>query len=89
MGYKALLTLDLENGVSSEKREKFYEYLKKEKWSKLAGLTTAWKCSFNDDVTRESAIRVVKNDVAGAARHAGVSSYNAAVQVGKGEIEKF
>ncbi|OOE62153.1 hypothetical protein BZG19_16430 [Salinivibrio kushneri] len=63
--------------------------MKKEKWTKLAGLTTAWKCSFNDDVTRESAIRVVKNDVASAAGHAGVSSYNAAVQVGKGEIEKF
>ncbi|WP_148252865.1 hypothetical protein [Aidingimonas lacisalsi] len=89
MGYKALLTLDIENGVSSEKREKFYEYLKKEKWTKLSGLTTSWKFSFNDDVTRESAIRIVKSDVAGAARHAGVPSYNAAVQVGKGDIEKF
>jgi hypothetical protein len=89
MGYKALLTLDLENEVSSKKREKFYEYLKNEKWSNLPGLTTAWQCSYKEDVTRETAIRVAKNDVADASRHSGVSSYNAAVQVGKSEIEKL
>lgn len=83
------MTLDLENSVSSEKREKFYEYLKKEKWAKLSGLTTTWKCYFSDGVIRESAIKVVKEDVVGAARYAGVSSYSAAVQVGEGEIEMF
>jgi len=89
MGYKALLTLDLENSVSAEKRGKFYESLDKKQWTKLSDLTTAWKCSFNDDVTREAAIRVVKRDVANAAEYAGVYSYTAAVQVGKGLIEKF
>jgi len=73
----------------SEKRKKFYEYLKKEKWTKLSDLTTSWKCSFNDDVKRESAIGTAKSDVKGAARHAGVAVYNAAVQVGKGSVEEF
>lgn len=89
MGHKALLTLDLENGVSTENRAKFYEYLKKENWSKLSALTTAWKCSFKDGITRESAIRITKNDVANAAKYAGVSSYNAAVQVGEEDVIQF
>ncbi|MBP0602323.1 MAG: hypothetical protein ACRCS2_11430 [Morganella morganii] len=89
MGYKALLTLDLENGVSTEKREKFYAYLTQEKWIKIPNLTTAWKCTFNNDVTEESAISVVKNDVANAAKHAGVYSYNAAVQMGGSDVTQF
>ncbi len=89
MGYKALLTLDLENGVSSERRQKVYEHLKQAKWAKLKSLTTTWKCSFNDDVSRDSAIRVSKQDVADAAKNAGVYNYNAVVQVGQGEVEEF
>jgi hypothetical protein len=89
VGYKALLTLDLENGVSAERRQKVYEHLKQEKWAKLKDLTTVWKCSFNDDVSCDSAIRVCKQDVANATKNAGVYNYNVAVQVGQGEVEEF
>lgn len=89
MGYKALLTVDLENGVSAEKRKKFYDYLAQEKWLKIPELTTTWECSFTEHVDRLGAIAVIKDDVASAAKHAGVSHYQAAVQVGKGSITKF
>lgn len=89
MGYKALLTFDLENGVSLEQRKKAYDYLKEQKWERVKSLTTTWKCSFNDDVTREAAIKECKSDVARAARLAGISLYHAAVQVGKGDVEIF
>jgi len=89
MGYKALMTLDLENGVGAEKRQKVYDYLKQEKWTKLKALTTAWKCSFSDDVTRDSAISICKQDVVNATKIAGVSTYHVAIQVGKGEIEEY
>ena len=35
MGYKALLTLDLENGVTNDQRKKVYEYLEKENWIQI------------------------------------------------------
>lgn len=90
MGYKALLTLDLENGVSSEKRKKVYDQLEKEKWSKLKSLPTAWSCSFSNDVSRDLAVQGCKDDVANAAKAAGVSTYNAAVQVcDEGKVEEF
>lgn len=89
MGLEALLTLDLENGVSSERRQKVYDYLKQEQWMKLAGLTTAWRCSFEDNIDRDTALRICKKDINSAIRSAGVHSYNAAVQVGDGNVEKF
>lgn len=89
MGYKALLTVDLENGVSADKRKKFYEYLAREKWTKLTELTTTWKCSFKDSVDRQGAIDVAKMDVKNGVEHAGISSYHAAVQVGKGTVTEF
>lgn len=89
MKYKALLTLDLEKGVSTEQREKFYEYLKEKKWVKLSNLTTTWKIVFVEGAKRENVIRTVKSHVANAAIHSNVSSYSAAVQVGEGLVEEF
>jgi len=89
MGYKVLMTLDLENRVSAEKRQKVYDYLEQEKWVKLKALTTSWKCSFNDDVTRDSAVKICKQDIDNATKSAGVLTFHVAVQVGKGEVEEF
>ncbi|MGA4493782.1 hypothetical protein [Vreelandella venusta] len=89
MKYRALLTLDLEKGVSAEKREKFYEYLRDKKWAKLSDLTTTWKATFSEGTTREDAISTAKTHVANAAKHSNVSSYSAAVQVGEGLVEEF
>ena len=89
MGYKALLTLDLDNKTSYETRKSFYDYLKDQKWVKLDSLTTVWTASFHDDITYNKAIDITKGDVQDAAKHSGVSSYDAAVQLGKSDAIEF
>ena len=82
MKYYVLLTLDLPN-VNPDSRQEFYDYLEKENWTKIANLTTAWKCSFNEGVTKTDAISICKADLENAATHAKVSKYNAAFQAGQ------
>lgn len=82
MKFYVLLTLDLPN-VTAESRGKFYEVLDNEEWEKLDNLTTAWKCSFNEDVTKENAIGICKNDLSKAAQQSGISKYHAALQAGQ------
>lgn len=89
MGFKVLLTLDLERDVSTENRQKVYNYLKKQKWEKLKELTTSWKCSFEENANREAVISECKKDVRNAIRVGGVTSYHAALQIGEGEVEEF
>lgn len=62
MGYKVLITFDL-NNVTSTQRTAFYEKLEELKWSRVGNLTTTWKCSFNDDVTRNDATEEVILDL--------------------------
>lgn len=88
MGYKVLLTLDIEK-ASTEKRKLFYEYLKSQDWEKIPNLTTSWKASFNDNASREDVIATAKDDLKNAAQHAGVNFYNVALQMGKGLVVEF
>jgi len=62
MGYKVLVTLDLPD-ATEDQRKNFYEVLSTEKWKKIPNLTTAWKASFKDDVTRNSAISIMEGDL--------------------------
>ncbi len=78
----AMLSLDLERNTTTEKREKFYEYLKKEQWTKVPNVTTTWYASFKDGATESGIISATKTDVTNAANYAGVTSYNAVVNVG-------
>jgi hypothetical protein len=78
----AMLSLDLERYTTDENREKFYEYLKKEQWIKVPRVTTTWYASFKDGATEQGIVSAAKTDVANAAKYAGVSSYNAVVNVG-------
>lgn len=88
MGYKALMTLDLEN-ASTDQRDRVYELLRERKWYKLDDLTTAWRCQFNDGISRSDAVADCKEDVRDAARHGNIRSYKAALQLGKGDVEEF
>lgn len=88
MVFKALLTLDLDK-VTGEQRKIFYEYLKNENWTKIANIDTAWKCTFNDGVSRSDALNTCKTDVKNAAHSAGVSSVKSVVQIGQGDVEEF
>ena len=82
MKIHVLLTLDLPK-VNAEARQKFYDHLEEKEWDKLDNLTTAWKCSFQEDITKADAIGTCKKDLANAAKHAGISKYSAALQAGQ------
>lgn len=89
MGLKAMLTVDLNNDVSSKQRDDFNKALENEGWSKITSLTTTWQAGFKDGVGRSGAIGAAKKDVQTAAKKAGVSSYDAAVMVGDEFPEVF
>ncbi len=61
MGYKALVTLDLD--VTTEQREKFYNCLNEKHWTKISKLTTAWTVTFTDSSTRESAVLYIEESI--------------------------
>ncbi len=80
MGQKVLVTIDLSN-ASEEQRDKFYKVLKEEKWLKLKNLTTAWKVSFKNEVTRIDAINTIKNELKKAKTSSKVSRVDYAMQL--------
>ncbi|MCW7464008.1 MULTISPECIES: hypothetical protein [Leptospira] len=86
MGYKGLITLDLLN-ATDENRKKFYECLKKNKWIKIDGLTTAWEVSFEEEIKRSEAIDLLKSDLLEAQKTSKLKLFNYAIQLGKSEIE--
>lgn len=86
MKFKVLLTLDLKKDTSSDERKKFYDYLESQKWVKIDNLTTAWRCSFLEKISKEDAIKIVKADLKKASKESGVSSYNYAFQIGDGSV---
>lgn len=85
----AMLSLDLDKKTTAEQRDKFYEYLKKEQWTKIPKVTTTWYASFKADATESGMISATKNDVANAAKHAGIASYDAVVNVGPSKPTSF
>lgn len=89
MALNALLTVDLENGVSSEKRQKFNEKMKELSWNKINALTTTWQASWKEGATESGALTTTRNDVKQALSYAGISSYHAAVKIGEHEIHLF
>lgn len=85
----AMLSLDLDRNTSTEKRDNFYEYLKKEQWTKAPKVTTTWYASFKDGATESGIINATNTDVANAAKYAGVTSYDAVVHVGINKPTSF
>jgi len=85
----ALISVDLENYVTSEQRKKFNEKLKELKWFKIIELTTIWTASFEDGITKSSALSTTKADVATAAKEGKISKYHAAVQFGYDSSDTF
>lgn len=81
MSLHVMLTIDLNRGVSEEARQKFYDYLAKEQWTRLKLTTTFW-AKFAETATPESAISTTKMDVRNAALTSGVVNYEAAAEVG-------
>ncbi|MFK7077234.1 hypothetical protein V3468_05070 [Flavobacterium oreochromis] len=80
MGYKALVTLDLPN-VTTEQRKNFYEVLIKEGWNKINDLDTAWKVIFQDGGTRNGAITIIVSHIKKAKEISKASRVNYALQI--------
>ncbi|MVV48941.1 hypothetical protein EJA72_11900 [Pseudomonas sp. PB120] len=80
MPYHAVVTVDLDNGVSSTARTKFNEELKKKNFSKHK-LTTLWTAVFTPATTREGAVKYARDSIDAAAALAGISTYEAFVSV--------
>ncbi len=85
----AMLTLDLDNNVTSRQRTKFYEYLENEQWKKIKNVTTTWYAGFDGKATEAGIIAIAKKDVSNAAKHSGVSSYDAVVHAGPSKPTLF
>lgn len=77
-----MLSLDLERGVSDERRQRYYAKLSALNWVKVPDVTTTWRCSFNNPVTPEGAAQVVKDDLAAASAAAGYPQYHAVAMLG-------
>ena len=85
----AMLSLDLDRKTTTEQRDKFYEHLKNEQWTKVPKVTTTWHASFKDGATESGIISTTKSDVANAVKHAGVTAYDAVVHVGPSKPTSF
>ena len=85
MGYKVLVTLDLQSATEKQ-RGIFYSVLEKEKWNKIPFLTTTWKISFKDGVTRDSTIITIKNDLNKAKIESTIKIVKYALQLDTAEV---
>jgi hypothetical protein len=81
MALYAMLTLDLNRNVSDEARTKFYGFLISKNWQRLKLTTTFW-CTYSAAGNEQQAVQWSKTYVQQAASYAGITNYEAAVQVG-------
>lgn len=82
MGLKAMVTVDLNEDVTSSQRETFNSEMAEQQWAKIKPLTTTWHASFEDDLSKDRVVSMTKSDIAAAAKTAEIKSYDAAVMVG-------
>lgn len=80
MPFHAVVTVDLDNGVSSTARTRFNQELSKKNFSKHK-LTTLWTAVFTPASTREGAIKFTRDSIDAAAASAGISTYEAFVSI--------
>jgi hypothetical protein len=89
MGLCAMLSIDLEAGVTADRRTEFNKQMAEKLWAKIPNVTTTWRATFTDGTTESSAIQTTRIDVAAAARTAGISKYHAVVEVGPSNPTEF
>ncbi|NUU34748.1 hypothetical protein [Pseudomonas sp. C2B4] len=80
MTYYALVTVDLDNGVSRAARDKFNDELAKKHFSKHK-LTTVWTATYKLGTTKAVAISYARNCIDEAAAKAGITTYEALVTI--------
>ncbi len=85
MKFYALLTVDLKNADVSERRI-FDVILIKEKWTKISDLTTTWKASFKDGISKEEATELIEGDLKKAKKESEISEITYAFQLAEHEV---
>ena len=89
MGIQVMLSIDLEQGVSQEKRKACYENLADNNWVKIPKVTTTWKASFGKSTNPDKVIEATKNYVKRAASASGVTNYEAVAHLGPDQPISF
>jgi len=77
----SILTVDLNNDVSSQQRTTFGEKLTESKWKKMPDLTTVWYTTWAENVTEEGMINTTKKDVQEAADAANIKHYDVSTAI--------
>ncbi len=80
MIFHAVVTVDLDGGVTSSARNTFNEEMKKEKFYKHK-LTTLWTARYLDGWTKTNALKDARDSVDKAAQVAGIRKYEALVSL--------
>jgi len=89
MGIEASLTVNFKEEAPLEKRLKFIASLRSDDWRKSPEAENHWAATFNEGVTIDAAMNVVKHDVDRASKKADILNYEALIKLGDGPQESF
>lgn len=90
MGTNAILTIDFEEDVPFDKKNKFYSTLKKDGWIKAAPeIENCRKAIFKSSSTIGAVIFVTKHDVDRASKKSSILKYKAVLNLDDEIIELF
>jgi hypothetical protein len=73
-----MVSVDL-HAATGEQRRCFDTAMRAREWTKLHEVTTTWKASFDESVSRVDAETLAKRQVKEAARLAGIADFDAAL----------
>lgn len=85
----ALLSIDLDNNVTTKQRNTCYAELKERQWTKLPKLTTVWQVKFKKGISESAIISTTIKDVKAAVAKAGIIKYDAVVHIGSSKPTRF
>ncbi|MBI5541248.1 MAG: hypothetical protein HY951_14375 [Bacteroidia bacterium] len=86
MGYKALITLDLNSTNDGKLRDLFYSELKNKHWVKISSLTTTWTANFSENTNRDDAIKHLITHLQEAKKFSKIPSVEYAIQLDKSDV---
>ena len=88
MAIHAVVTVDLDSGVTTSQRNKFNQYLKDQNFTKRK-LTTIWTVVFVETATKVSAAAYVRRHVDEAASSAGINNFEALYSLSDGPVVEW
>lgn len=77
----SILSLELNDDVSTEERNLFYKALEKFQWKRINSTTTLWYAHWKSDASDEGIVNTTKNDVEQAAKTSNVKHYDASTAI--------